>query len=221
MIQASICIDRRFCRWSACGRIVLAAALLAIAPMGVARGDTSEQPSDEHDRAAEMVEQVVAGNIFSAERGRREPEPEPARTADPEPREEPASPSNPDASLVLVGVVVHADVGYAFIEDLRDGGVRRVTAPGGFGRGEITAIDIDGVVYEVDGSSKQIGLRQNFAGDESDAFAEAGDRERRRGDPRDQVERAPTPEAASDRQAILERMRQRRERETSSNSPTP
>lgn len=200
-------------RWSARRRVALAAlmALSATLSISAASGESDVDEGDRDDASRRMVEDVLARNIFSAERARPQPEPEAAEAPALEPEPEPA---NPDAALVLVGVVIRNGGGYVFVEDRDAGRVERISAPGAFAQGEITDVDVDGVRYRVDGTTSTISVQQSFAGEDVDRLAEGAQRDGsgagaggggRRGQ-RDET-------GSADREAILERMRRARERE--------
>lgn len=173
-----------------------------------------------------MIEAIATANIFTAERHRGAPSPElePEPEADPSEEEpsEPAPPPNPDAALVLVGVVIRGDERHVFVEDRRDGEVRRVTGAGAFGQGEIVRIDVDGVVYRVDGVESTVRVQQTFAGDDVGSLTRpTHDGPAGGGTSSSTSTEAQSDPRAAQRETILERLRQRRQRATSSNPPSP
>lgn len=93
-----------------------------------------------YDRYAVVIER----NIFSRDRPRRVVRPwEVPREAEVRRAEPP-----PEDSLVLRGVVREGGVHTAFVEDLGTGKILKLKAGEAVARGRITAITIDGIVYE-------------------------------------------------------------------------
>lgn len=223
--------------WHAPARLLRSATWLTMlsVSIGLAAAQSADVPEGEDERSAaratenpRLVEEVVAGNIFRADRGEPdepEPEPEQEQASDDEP-EEPTPPPDPDASRVLVGVVIRDDAAYAFVEDRQTGAVERFEAPGPCGRGEIVEIHVDGIVYRVDGSQWSVQVQQTFTGDEPQRLAGNGSSRREfttedtGGASRDRGSQDSSDTRAAQREAILERMRQRRQQQTSPN-PSP
>lgn len=191
-----------------CVALASLAALCTLVGVSVVLGEDAADEADRTEPVQRMVEDVLANNIFSAERARPERTPEPEPAAEPVAEAEPQAP-NPDASLVLVGVVIRDGGGEVFVEDRDAGTVERVRAPGSFGQGEITDVHIDAVRYRVDGTTATISIQQSFAGEEVDRLAEGARGEGSGGGDRRQRDEADDAE----RETILERLRRARQRE--------
>lgn len=148
--------------WTALILIAIAAGPSVAAPLW-------EAPEPD----ATLTTAVVRRNIFLADRAAleaaaRQTEAPPV-VVEARPAAPPPPPPDPDASRVLVGVVVVDGQPTAFVEDRAAGRIDRVTGPGDFGAGRITEITLTGVTYAAgDDEPRTIGLRQTFAGERAD-----------------------------------------------------
>ena len=134
-------------------------------------------------------------NIFSRDRSKR-PSSRPAST-------QPHIVANTDGRLVLTGIGQDGREGIAFIEDTRSGKTIRARVGDTIGEGRLVEITLDCVQYKSKTTSTRIGIGSTLAGSTAStrptATGDAG---------------APQGATNADTAAILERMRQRRERET-------
>ena len=196
--------------------------LAADGDRGAGSASAADEPTADWQAGAlgeAALAEIVRGNIFSADRRRREPEPKPEgekeeakdEGGEPEPSEPKGPPPNPDRNLVLTGVSIHDGEPCAFIEDRGSGELRRVRQPGSIGRGRITAIGLEGVMYRADGETTRIVPGHTLAGGLPGAGADGGasvrsDSAGGEGGSSSQAEGGDGPSRAE----ILRRMRQRR-----------
>jgi len=148
---------------------------------------------------------VVERNIFSRDRGRVR---EGAPTASPQ-----ASP-RPERYIVLTGIVRQGKQLIAFLEDVRTGATTRARIGDALAQGRLTNITLDCVQYESNGETAEIGIGENLEGGAStpmisQEFFEAAGAAGAAAAPTSEGEAA----ATTDEAAILERLRQKRERE--------
>ena len=148
---------------------------------------------------------VVERNIFSRDRGRAG---ERAATAAPQ------APPRPERYIVLTGVVQRGEELIAFLENTRTGTTSRARIGDAVAQGRLANITLDYVDYESEGQTARIEIGKNLEGGVSapaipyEFFEAAGASE---------VSAAGTSEGeatvSGNEAAILERLRQERERE--------
>lgn len=140
---------------------------------------TSNKPKawkpDTDDR--EDFREIVELNIFRPDRAalagqqdrERNPPPVVVRP-DTTPEPAPIIPTDPDRSLVLVGMSIRGGTCYAFIENRTTGQTARVAVPGDYAKGSLSAGDVDGLTYTLDdgGEQRQLRLGQTFTGEVAD-----------------------------------------------------
>jgi len=148
---------------------------------------------------------VVERNIFSRDRGRVR---EGAPTASPQ------APPRPERYIVLTGIVRQGKQLIAFLEDVRTGATTRARIGDALAQGRLTNITLDCVQYESNGETAEIGIGENLEGGAStpmisQEFFEAAGAAGAAAAPTSEGEAA----ATTDEAAILERLRQKRERE--------
>jgi hypothetical protein len=173
------------------------------------------QPRDE-DRSA--FRDITDYNIFRADRGRIAEQVERERNP-PEPQQpvattqvtEPQEPADPDASYRLTGISHDAQGPIAYIEQTDTGELTRLRGPSDFSLGSITVIGYDTLVYVVAGEQRRIAIGQNLTGQSARPSTATGSDTA-------EPEEADTPEPGS-REAILQAMRERRERLTGERQP--
>ena len=228
----------------AIGLVTLSIQASGLSDALAASSDGSPQPATSADESAaapaetwrpaaldaESLDTIVRGNIFNPAQRRGEPKPEPDKpegepteaSKEPEETGPPPESSNPDNGLLLIGISIHDGQPCAFIEDRAAGKVRRVREPGEIGRGRITAIDLDGVTYQVEGAEQRIKPGRTLAGNPpgSAAAATAASESGGTGSGTSSSARSGSEEGADDdgdssRADILRRMRQRRAKERS------
>lgn len=192
--------------------------LVVLAALGVGVVMAQDRPAGDWtpprvDRA--QLDQLVKQNIFLADRRalaatpRPQPEPtSPPRTSpEPSPVEAPAAPSDPDSVLVLIGVTIENHAARAFIEDRSTGRIVRIDDQGPVGRGRVTDITLTGITYVVDATTRQIAPQQSLAGTAPGAAGTTGATTSTTIDGGDA--------ASSSNLSVLERMRLRRQQESS------
>ena len=86
----------------------------------------------------------------------------------------PVTPSNPDASWLLVGLSHDSDGEIAYIENAESGEMLRLMGPAAFSQGEVTEIGFDAVVYKIDEQQRIIRIGQNFLGAKAEPRPDAG-----------------------------------------------
>lgn len=128
---------------------------------------------DTDDR--EDFREIVELNIFQPDRAalagqqdrNRNPPPVIETNSTPAPEPEPIVPTDPDRSLVLVGMSIRGGTCYAFIENRTTGQTDRVAVPGEYAKGALSAGDVDGLTYTLDdgGEQRQLRLGQTFTGE--------------------------------------------------------
>lgn len=133
-----------------------------------------------------MTREVIRKNIFLADRSglAAAAEAADAPAAAPEESREaaaevaappPPPPPDPDATRVLVGVVLVDGQPTAFIEDRSANRIDRVTGPGSYGAGEVTEIRLDGISYRSgEGEDRVVRLRQTLSGENAASLASGG-----------------------------------------------
>jgi len=172
------------------------ALTLALIATAAVSGDVQLQ---EAPASWDDYEVVVERNIFSRSRGRPR---ERAGTQDPQ------APPRPERYIVLRGVVQQGEELIAFLEDGRTGVTSRARIGDAIASGRLSGITLDSVQYESDGQTATIEIGKNLVGGGSAAAS-----------PFDLFEApgAATSEegatAGGNEAAILERLRQKRERE--------
>ncbi len=149
---------------------------------------------------------VVERNIFARDRGKR-----PTTTAA-EPTMSP--PPRPERYFLLTGIVQQGEEGIAFFEDTRTGTTSRIRAGESIAGGRLANITLDYVEYESDGQTVRIKVGKNLEGSLTapavpyEFFESAG--------PLEVPESGTSGELGAvdnDAAGILERLRQRRQRE--------
>ena len=179
----------------------------------------------QENRAWDNYRVLVDRNIFL--RDRRPPRP--TRTIRSQPRM--PEPSDTDRGIVLTGVARHDGEFIAFFEDTGTRATGRAAVGQAIGKGKVTAITLDGVEYERDGSVSRIEIGDALRGGRfvRETVAAKPGPATRPGEPpapttgpaTASAEPAPatrpappeTTDKTSDVADILKRMRQRRERE--------
>jgi len=135
-------------------------------------------------------------NIFSRDRGRREP----AQTAGPK------IPRQTRPTIVLTGVVKRGGVFTAFLEDVVTNETRKVQVGEAVDEGKVMKIEVDHIDYEKGGKTTKVELGADLGGDGLSSTTEAAASGAAAGGK--SVTR-PT----GDESAILKRLRERRQRE--------
>ena len=171
---------------------VLLSGLLAAASGGALPVAEAQAPPAE-GRGWERYEVLVERNIFSRQRGRRDRAAEGIVTPAPPP---------PERSVVLTGVVKQGEECTAFLEDARTGTVSKVRVGDSVLEGRVAAITMDSIDYEKDGRVAHVAMGGNLEGGGSARSAGAAS---------STTTSAPT--GTAEPSDILERLRQRRQRE--------
>lgn len=154
-------------------KLVLHALVLGFASLCVAQTD-GDAPAVEGAWEPAAVDaaayrDIVDYNIFEADRAGiarrvaadRRPPPERVDNDEPTP-----PPQHRDFDHVLIGVALHGEERFAFVEDRRDGGrVLQIEVPGEFSDGRLETINAAGVTYRVDGEERRVGVGFNFKGE--------------------------------------------------------
>ncbi len=148
---------------------------------------------------------VVERNIFRRDRARR-----PKRVS----AVVEELPSRPERYIVLTGIVQQSKEHIAFLEDTRTGTTTRVRIGDSVADGKLKHITLDYVEYESNGDVAKIEIGKNLDGSVSTpAIPQASSEE----DGTPDVPAAGTPDdgaaAGGDEAAILERLRQKRQKE--------
>ena len=168
--------------------------LLSLVCAGSLRCEQASAASPSWDRYKVLTE----NNIFLRDRARARP------------REQSIAPvpvRAPERDFVLTGIVRRDSGCIAFVEDMRNGETLRVRSGDTFADGQITDITLDGLVYRKDDQTRDIKIG-NTLGGASPLPAPTAASTNAEGSV------APGATAASpDERAILERLRQRREKE--------
>jgi len=125
-----------------------AVCALPAAPLALGEGETAAAPSfDEYKIITER-------NIFLRERPR--PAPSGAERRPPPPPAE--------SLFTLTGIIRQGEEYIAFIEETRKNVTTRVRVGGTFADGRVVGITLDGIVYEKDGKTAELGLGQRLSG---------------------------------------------------------
>ena len=144
---------------------------------------------------------LIERNIFSRDRGRAAFEAEaPERTV---PREEPA----PERYVLLRGVVRREGEFVALLEDMRSGELIHTRTGDQLVRGTVNEVRLDGIEYVFAGESRRVSVGENL--ERSDLPTPLSATVGQTGD----TDTVPIPGAGGPAADILERMRQRRERQ--------
>ena len=143
----------------------------------------------------ERYEVLVERNIFSRDRGRPDP-----RESERESYVPPPPP--PERFLLLTGIVKQGDEWLAFLEDARTGAVSKLRVGDGVLEGRVAAITMDSIDYEKDGRIAHVAMGDNLEGGRSSRSGSTVS---------SPTTSAPASSAGSSN--ILERLRQRRQRE--------
>jgi hypothetical protein len=170
---------------------LLICGLLAAMAGGATPADDEPTPAAEGP-TWERYEILVERNIFSRERGRPDPVVR---------REQPAAPP-PERFLLLTGVVKQGEEWTAFLEDARTGSIKKLHVGDPVLGGRVAAITMDSIDYEKDGGVARVAMGGNLEG---------GSSTRSSGPATSSTTSAPT--RAAEPSDILERLRQRRQRE--------
>jgi len=174
--------------------ILICAWALCAGFASTGRGEQQDAPAASWDRYKVMGER----NIFLRERPRPRPKAEAA----------PAPVQAVERSVVLTGIVRQGETYIAFLEDTRTGETSRVGAGDAVAEGRIVEIAFDGLVFEKDKKTASIEIGDSLDGASSSASPDAEGSGAATG-------AAPSSPGltASDERSILERLRQRREKE--------
>ena len=164
--------------WAGTALLAVACAGWGVAQDGGGEASDSVSPSPQGEASeawqpepidAEHYRDIVDYNIFRSDRAALARRVEAQRNPPPPVTEVAAPavevPADPDAELVLVGVVLRSPEKLAFVEDRARGVVLRVAVPGEFSAGRLEAIDAAGVVYRIDGKDRPIAVGANFLGE--------------------------------------------------------
>ena len=174
--------------------VPICAWILCAGLASAGQGEQQDASASSWDRYKVMGER----NIFLRERSRPRPKTEAS----------PAPVRIVERSVVLTGVVRQGETYIAFLEDTRTGETSRLRAGGVVAEGRIVEIDFDGLVFEKDKKAARIGIGNSLDGASSSSSREVGSSGAATG----AVPSSPGL-TASDERAILERLRQRREKE--------
>lgn len=171
---------------------------------------TTTLAQDDSDQAA--IKRIVAGNIFLADRAtlNKKPKTQTKKTAAAkETRTDETPVADSDANFILVGITIMDDKPTAFIEDRSASELRKIGTEQTIGKGTITAIHFDHIIYRIEETQRKIKLRQSLSGEaitpddsESNSKTAATDASDKTRD--------------SKKQSLLERMRKRRQQESQS-----
>ena len=113
----------------------------------------------------------------------------------------------PERDFVLTGIVRRDTGSVAFIEDMRNGETQRVRLGDSFADGQIADITLDGIVYRKDDRSLDIKIGNTLDGASSLSAPTTASTSMEESDS------SGTTVGSPDERAILERLRQRREKE--------
>ena len=140
-------------------------------------------------------------NIFSKERGRSRHE---ARTTEAPKEKEPEPPPRPEADIMLLGIVQKDGKPAAFVENRKTGSVQSLRVGDSIARGTVSAITLENLEYTCDGTSITVNIGRTFEGGEpAAAVASTSTKSTASG----------SSAGASDANAVLERMRKKRQEE--------
>lgn len=165
---------------------------------------------------------ITERNIFSRQRGRRRVE---TRTERSQPARRVVRRTE-ESYLVLAGLAKVNDVYVAFLEDTRGGSLLRVTAGGSIARGKITKLNLDSVIYELEGNRTSVMIGQTLEGELgllpvaedsfvslSETVAIADNAPVRDDANTPSTERSDTPPGSEDEAEIIRRLMERRKQE--------
>jgi len=175
--------------------ILLSALLCCLLTPTALRAASAQEPTEP---SWERYQVLIERNIFSRVRGRR---PEPAPSVRPE------APSAPQRYLILTGTVHTADTWVAFIEDARTGETHIYRRGDSIPQGRIADINLDGLTYRSGETELTIHVGDYVGGavppsiGASPAPAASG------------APVTPSPAPAGAAADLLERLRQRRQKE--------
>jgi hypothetical protein len=71
--------------------------------------------------------------------------------------------TQPESTLVLGGAMKYEGKFVAYVEDTSTGKTVEVTAGGSIARGTVTSVDLEGIVYTVDGKPRRILMGQSLS----------------------------------------------------------
>lgn len=166
--------------------------------------------ADDGEGARHQV--LIERNIFSPTRGQRS-EPSSSRNQQPRPEPRESQPRDPGRAMVLRGFAVRGEQAVAMIED-EAGTLRRVGVGDTVAGRRITDIAIDRLAYDQDGEARAITIGMNLAGEAAPRPEARTSGDRATGE-RDSA----AGQSSSDRNALLERMRRRRQQIVGDPSP--
>lgn len=164
--------------------------------LGLATSSSGAEPGNAQ-RAWERYQVLVERNIFSRDRGSPPPR---AREVTPLP------PPPPERYLVLTGIASHGEKHIAFLEDIGTGVTTIVQIGDTVLQGRIKNITLDGVEYEKNDRTTIIGIGGDLEGRKPSALSATLS-------PSEMAGSDLTPVAGSAEADILERLRQKREKE--------
>ena len=173
--------------------------LLSLVCAGSLRCEQASAASPSWDRYKVLTE----NNIFLRDRARARP------------REQSIAPvpvRAPERDFVLMGIVRRDSGCIAFVEDMRNGETLRVRSGDIFANGQITDITLDGLVYRKDDQTRDIEIG-NTLGEASSLSAPTAPAPTAASTGAEGSVAPGTTAASPDERAILERLRQRREKE--------
>ena len=177
------------------------AALLLVGPVSAAPA----APEQHSQRTWDTYQVLVERNIFSRDRARAVQRRAEA-TLTPVP--------NPDRYIVLTGIVVQDEEYIAFLEDSRDGITVRARTGDVVARGRLKNIAFDHVEYETNGDSVTVDVGQSLGRASPASMPASGSEEVGRAvEPSADRTPAAAGSARDADQNLLERLRQRRQRE--------
>ena len=180
------------------GLAVLAAIVIA-SSAEVSQPETQDDSASGWGRFGVLTER----NIFLRDRAGARPQSMSSSA-------EPAVTRDPDEDLVLAGVIHQGGVAEAFIENGGTGEITRLRVGDSSGKGQISAITLDNIEYSRDGERKRIEVGQTLlGGPASPPISEEREQTTATATGRNEAIEAPS----TDVSAILERMRDRRQRE--------
>lgn len=181
------------------------AILLLSAAVFLINGAMPARAAEPVEGFRERYEIVYQRSIFV--RDRRPPAPDRPRVETPPPPPPPV-----EASFVLVGIVEEGDRYRAHLEDRRSGALLTLSAGDAVARGEVAAIDLDGITYRIDDATTRVPIGSDLLGK---AASTAPRRADRANPPERPTAEAAPPAARGDDEGLSleERMRRRRAQE--------